>query len=285
MISLNRLLLVALLGCLLSGSVAWGQQQPEEVTTDLYGRGVHQYFSGRYDEAKRSLALAIQAGSTDPRVYYFLGLIHLNEGQRDKALQDFQEGANLEAADKNLSMDINRSLTRVQGSQRVLLEKYRSEAQVRAVDRFEEMMKRRYETLTQREEEVLKFDVRERAGPTSPETVFADEPGDVLPALPKKDLPEIDTSEPIVSTPPAKEPTEETKPEMKEPAEEPAETTAEVADPIDDFPGDFVPKLGGGTTPTPAPPAEEPKQEEPKQEDKPFKPDLPAIDLDLDLDP
>ncbi|MEM9659386.1 MAG: hypothetical protein AAF961_13595, partial [Planctomycetota bacterium] len=39
----------------------------------VYGRGVHEYFAHRMHEADNLLSQVINAGSTDPRAYYFRG--------------------------------------------------------------------------------------------------------------------------------------------------------------------------------------------------------------------
>src|SRR5262245_8431619 len=64
----------------------------DPVLSELYGRGVHSYFSGRSGEASSDLTTAISLGSRDPRVYYFRGLATGNDA-------DLRMGAMLEKAD------------------------------------------------------------------------------------------------------------------------------------------------------------------------------------------
>ncbi len=49
----------------------------EAVLEELYGSGVHKYFSGDYAGADADLTAAVDGGSRDPRVYYFRGLARL----------------------------------------------------------------------------------------------------------------------------------------------------------------------------------------------------------------
>lgn len=56
-------------------------QAQEAVLGQLYGSGVHAYFSGDYLKAYEKLTAASDAGSRDPRVYYFRGLVYLKLGR------------------------------------------------------------------------------------------------------------------------------------------------------------------------------------------------------------
>jgi tetratricopeptide (TPR) repeat protein len=62
-----------------------------------YGNGVHGYFAGAYDRAYEDFSSAIEAGSTDPRAWYFRGLAALKLGRSDEAEADFAEGARRES--------------------------------------------------------------------------------------------------------------------------------------------------------------------------------------------
>src|SRR5437588_191322 len=77
---------------------------------EVYGRGVHAYFAGRYREAYDSLTTAISAGSTDPRAYYFRGLVYANLGRPEDAAEDFTIGARLEAAGGGTIYPVGQSL-------------------------------------------------------------------------------------------------------------------------------------------------------------------------------
>jgi mono/diheme cytochrome c family protein len=50
-----------------------------------YGAGVHAYYDGNYQTAYDALTAAIEAGTLDPRAYYFRGLTALKLGRLDEA--------------------------------------------------------------------------------------------------------------------------------------------------------------------------------------------------------
>lgn len=102
--------------------------------SDLYGRGVHAYFSAQYDQARQYFDAAIAHGSRDPRCYYFRGLARLQTGQRDAADQDFRKGAMVEYSSE-ANYDIGRSLERIQGGTRMRLEQIRRDTQLAALVR------------------------------------------------------------------------------------------------------------------------------------------------------
>jgi hypothetical protein len=93
----------------------------------LYGDGVHAFYRGDYARAVQSFDLATGSGSLDPRVYYFRGFAKLRQNRADEARFDFQYGAQLEASQGRT--DVGRSLQRLQGHDRLLLEQYRRRAQ------------------------------------------------------------------------------------------------------------------------------------------------------------
>lgn len=98
----------------------------------IYGAGVEAYYTGNYVQAFNMLNGAVQAGSHDPRVYYFRGLAQANLGRTPDAERDFQQGAALETSNTASVVDVGRSLERVQGPTRLLLERYRSAARLQA---------------------------------------------------------------------------------------------------------------------------------------------------------
>lgn len=91
------------------------------------GIGMHAYYGGRFAESYESLSDAIQAGTRDPRVYYLRGLAARKIGRGPEAESDFNEGARLEALG-NGGWNVGRALERVQGGDRLLLERYRAKA-------------------------------------------------------------------------------------------------------------------------------------------------------------
>ena len=130
-----------------------------EILQQWYGRGVHAYFAGNHALADRDLSRAIDGGSQDPRAYYFRGLTYLNMGRRDEAHADMAHGGRLETLDVDGVYPVNRSLERVQGASRQLLERYRRQATMAAFQRDQERHRRRYETIRRREPHVLRQQV------------------------------------------------------------------------------------------------------------------------------
>ena len=98
--------------------------------SDVYGRGVHAYFSDQASTADQYLSQVIDAGSTDPRVYYYRAMARLRHGQRYEAIDDMRIGAAYEARDPGAAGNVGQALMRVQGSDRQLLEQYRRDARV-----------------------------------------------------------------------------------------------------------------------------------------------------------
>ena len=100
-------------------------------TVDLarqYGAGVHDYYRGCYYDAIQHFDLAMGDQSRDARVYFFRGLAKLRLGWTGDARMDFVTGAQLEAALNR--GDVGRALERVQGADRMLIERYRREAKL-----------------------------------------------------------------------------------------------------------------------------------------------------------
>jgi tetratricopeptide (TPR) repeat protein len=145
--------------CLLAAGVvllwAGSLSADDAVLSQMYGSGVHTYFSGDYVEAYEHLTSAIEAGSTDPRCYYFRGLTYVKLGREADAEIDFAKGAELESRDLAEFYDVSRSLGRIQGSVRLALEEYRVEARMEAMQRAEEQRKARYEAIRTEESRVL----------------------------------------------------------------------------------------------------------------------------------
>ncbi len=52
----------------------------DESARELYGCGIHAYFSGDYALAAELMGQSIAKLPTDPRAYYFRGLAHANLG-------------------------------------------------------------------------------------------------------------------------------------------------------------------------------------------------------------
>ncbi|SMP76543.1 hypothetical protein SAMN06265222_12169 [Neorhodopirellula lusitana] len=102
------------------------------VLSEIYGRGVHAYNSGQYDQASQWFSMAIDNGYRDPRAYYFRGLTAAASGRSYEAEGDFQMGAEIEARSGSHQI-VGRSLARVQGSTRIKLEAIREKARLIAL--------------------------------------------------------------------------------------------------------------------------------------------------------
>ena len=128
----------------------------DSILTELYGSGVHSYFAGDYARAKEDLSSAIDGGTKDPRPYYFRGMANMKLGQDDAARADFKRGAELESADINGFYPVSRSLERIQGSQRLMIERQRTVARAASHAREERRNAMRYEQRRRAEAAVLR---------------------------------------------------------------------------------------------------------------------------------
>jgi hypothetical protein len=148
--------------------IAWGfltlglavadhaQAQNSSELTATYGRGVHAYFANQIDLAEQFLSQVIEAGSTDPRVFYFRAMTRMRSGRRDEAEIDMRVGAAFEARDPGNSLAIGKALERVQGPARLLLERIRQQARMDRLQQRQKQTRDRYEQLRLREPDVLR---------------------------------------------------------------------------------------------------------------------------------
>lgn len=120
-----------------------------------YGSGVHAYFSGDFQKTYDDLTQAIEAGIEDPRAFYFRGLAARKLGRLDEAEADFATASDKEAEGTG-GWPVSRSLERVQGSDRLALERYRMRARVAALQREREAVERRYSGIQRRQPDVLR---------------------------------------------------------------------------------------------------------------------------------
>ncbi len=129
-----NLLSLALAGAAILGtcSMASPAQAQNTILAEMYGRGVHAYFSGNYNDAYQILSSSIQGGMKDPRAYYFRGLAASGSGRSYEAEADWQAGAELEATAGANPM-IGKSLARIQGQSRLKLEEIRRKAKFDAL--------------------------------------------------------------------------------------------------------------------------------------------------------
>ncbi len=137
-----------------AGSQAIGQDV--EVLNQWYSQGVHAYFAGNLRVAEQMLSRAVDAGTQDPRVYYFRAMARLRQGRRADAAADLSLGADLEVRDTQGLYPVGRSLERIQGQQRLIIESHRRRAQTVAFRQRQQRSRLRYESLQRREEDVLR---------------------------------------------------------------------------------------------------------------------------------
>jgi hypothetical protein len=220
--SMTALLLLALAIASPSARHSLAGDMPPALATG-YGNGVHAYNEGEYQCSYDELSRVIEAGSNDPRVFYFRGLAALKLGRMDEADADFQQGANLEA-DGVAGRAVSRALERIQGCDRLKLEQFRSQARVTAVQRDREAIRQRYSDIYEAEPEVLR---RRRPEPVEPVPAPA--------AKEKEQAAEVEAEEPAEEAAegsaeePAAEPAEE-------PADEATEEPADTSNPFRDAP-------------------------------------------------
>lgn len=94
-----------------------------------YGHGVHLFWAGRYAEADRAFASAISLAPENPLYWYMRAVTRRRLGSEDAASHDALLGAAAEhkacSRRDGTSLDINRDLRRLQGSDRIWLEDHR----------------------------------------------------------------------------------------------------------------------------------------------------------------
>ena len=190
-----------------------------------FGSGVHAYYASDYARSYDDLTGAIEAGSLDPRTFYFRGLAALKLGRSDEAAADFEDGANREA-DGGGSVLISRTLERVQGNDRLQLERFRARARVATLSRNRESIRRRYSEIYDAESDVLR-QRRPESTPNGAEPLAKPAPKSRVPSAPNA---EKETEEPE-DTPVDAEATDEAM-EEENPAEEPLAEEAPAEDPV-----------------------------------------------------
>ena len=123
---------IALVAVTASFALSTRVEGQNAVLAEMYGRGVHAYYSGNQNEAYDFLSMAINNGSQDPRAYYFRGMVADASGRSYEAEADWQRGAELEAAGGQ-NPAVGRALVRFQGSSRLKLELIREKARLQAL--------------------------------------------------------------------------------------------------------------------------------------------------------
>src|SRR5688572_21534696 len=114
------------------------------VLAQMYGAGVHSYFAGDAHGAVEDLTAAIDGGTDDPRAYYFRAMALMRVGRENEAREDLRRGAELEVTSSRDLYPVARSLERIQGRPRMMLERYREEARFTAFQDAEKRKVDRY---------------------------------------------------------------------------------------------------------------------------------------------
>lgn len=100
---------------------------PSREADEFYSRGVRAYFAGNNQDAELYLSLAAELRPDDPRIYYFRALALVRQGRTEEARGDIMVGGALEAAHPQ-RYPVGSALQRVQGGERLTLERVRTEA-------------------------------------------------------------------------------------------------------------------------------------------------------------
>lgn len=162
-----------LIACLLAAFGTNAANAQDAVLSELYGRGVHRYFAHDYVGAYDQLTLAIDNGSTDPRAFYFRGLVLLATGRIDEAVSDWRTGAAYEAKGSYGGV-IGQALSRVQGPARLDLERIRQMARLQARSERSAQDRARYEQPAETPIPLQGADTAP-ATPPGPENPFGDD--------------------------------------------------------------------------------------------------------------
>jgi len=141
-----KLLLVGTFFTLLGGAVVAADFHfVTDESDSIYGKGVHAFFDRDYEEAVAILSKAEEIKNNDPRPYYFLGLAHLRQKKSELAEQYFKKAAQLEFDGLSLrDYAVSESLRRIQGEERLRIEKIRSEERGNAQIREQQIRAMRY---------------------------------------------------------------------------------------------------------------------------------------------
>jgi tetratricopeptide (TPR) repeat protein len=190
---------VACLGGLLPAAVG----QPLVITEDAavkraLGSGVHAFFARDYQQAYDDLTEVVAAGSRDPRALYFRGLAARQMGRIDEAEADFSEAARLEAAAVG-QWPVSQTLERVQGQDRLALERHRIRGRIAGIQAGREAELRRYSELETTQDTYLRRR-RPAALKQDPAVLFGSEelapPPPVAPNPPARVEPEMEADDP-----------------------------------------------------------------------------------------
>jgi len=138
----NRLLMVVLGVCAVACARLSAAGDPPQLA-HAYGNGVHAYFAGDFQRAYEDLSEAVEGGTHDPRVWYFRGLAALKLGRTDEAEADFSTAARRESEGTG-AWPVAKSLERVQGCDRLKLERHRARAGIASLQQDRQRSNLRY---------------------------------------------------------------------------------------------------------------------------------------------
>ncbi len=113
----------------------------QDILEQYYGSGVHAYFASNFRLAEEHFNDVIEAGSQDPRVFYFRGLTQIQTQccMIEAGLADFEKAAQLEIFSKR-SGDVAKALSRIQGPTRIAIERIRAKVRLAAKNLQADMM-------------------------------------------------------------------------------------------------------------------------------------------------
>ena len=144
--SSSKIVSVIVFGLIFTGAVCAADSLALIDESDqIYGKGVHAFFDRDYEEAVTILSKTEEIKNNDPRSYYFLGLAYLRQKKTEQADQYFKKAAQLEYSGRSLrDYAVPESLRRIQGEERLRIEKIRAEERTNARIREQRLQELRY---------------------------------------------------------------------------------------------------------------------------------------------
>jgi hypothetical protein len=153
--------------CSFGGIAAPEASAQKAILSETFGRGVHAYYAGNYQQAYDDLSSAIDGGLKDPLAYYFRGMAAHKAGHSPQAEVDWEAGAELEAEGK-IGLPIGRALSRFQGNDRLKLEEIRRNVKLRYLAKMNEQDAAKYGKAAAAEANVLRSPAPPKAGAVTP---------------------------------------------------------------------------------------------------------------------
>jgi hypothetical protein len=205
----------------------------EFVLEQMYGSGVHAFNDGDLAAASDAFTAAIKGGTNDPRPYYFRALTFIRLGREQDAKLDFEKGAELEAVDAANVTLVSRSLERVQGRQRQMLEQFRTVVRAAALARKQSSDRAVRQAIAQ-EEQSVRRKVQPLELPSNP---------DVSPSMSSSQQPSNNVREVNPFEPNSPAPRENVQPEVNQ-FDAPAKSMPKATPPVEDSPFGEAPAKG-----------------------------------------